>query len=144
MLLKAGAPAEAVDQLKSAVDLVPNDAPMHNNLATALSVCHRYDEAIKEFQETLKLDPNNWTIHKNLALTQQKAAKYPDAIESFENALRLNPSAIDIYLNMGNTYSLAGLPEKATAMLQQGLERARTAGDAATAEKFTARLNAAH
>jgi tetratricopeptide (TPR) repeat protein len=117
---------------------------MRNNFATALYMSHRYDEAIEAFRATLKLDPDNWQIHKNLGIALEKAGKYAAAIESFENALRLNPAAITTFLDMAKTYSLAGQPEKATAALQQGLERARAAGDVATAAKFTAQLNAAH
>lgn len=108
-----------------------------------MSACHRYDEAATEFQKTLELDPNNWMIHCNLASALQNVGKYPDAVKSYENALRLNPGEIQIYLDLAETYSLAGKPAQARAMLQKGLERATAAGDAAAAEKFTARLNTA-
>jgi hypothetical protein len=72
----------------------------------------------------------------------QKAGKYQEAIASLENVLRLNPSGVD--MNMANTYSAASQPEKSTEMPKIGLERARVTGDAATAEKFTARLNPTH
>jgi tetratricopeptide (TPR) repeat protein len=144
ILLQTGEAAKAVDELRSAVALVPNDAAMRNNLATALYMSHRYDEAVEAYRATLKLDPDNWQIHKNFGITLEKAGKYHSAIESFENALRLNPAAIATYLDMAKTYSLAGQPEKATAALQQGLQRARAAGDVAAAAKFIAQLDPAH
>jgi protein O-mannosyl-transferase len=144
LLLKAGASTEAVDHLSRLVRLAPNDVEIRNNLAGALYLCHRYDEAVTAFRATLALDPNNWVLHNNLGNTLEKAGKYQEAIESFENALRLNPGAIEIYLDIANVYSLAGQPNEERAVLQQGLERARVAGDAATADKFTARLNSAN
>jgi tetratricopeptide (TPR) repeat protein len=143
LLINKGAYEEAVEELRKAVRLVPNDAAMRNNLATALFLSKRYDEAITAYRATLELDPNNWTIHRNLGITLEKAGQYQAAIESFENALRLDSSVIEIYLDMAKMYSLAGQPHKSTAMLQQGLERARAQGDAAVANKFTARLNSA-
>ena len=141
LLLKKGAQAEAIEELKKAVELVPNDAPMRNNLASALSVAKRYDEAIEAYRATLKLDSSNPTIYRNFGITLQEAGKYPEAIDAFKNAQRMSPDLLTVYLDLAKTYSLAGLPQPATEVLQEGLKRARAAGDVVSEAKFTARLN---
>jgi tetratricopeptide (TPR) repeat protein len=140
LLLARGEFSEAVDHLQQVVRLKPRDLRMRNNLAAALYHLHRYDEAIAQFQATLELDPDNWVTRNNLGSAYQDAGKYREAIEAFRTAQKLNPRAFSLYLDIADCYARAGQKEKATATLREGLERARAAGDSATAEKLAGRL----
>ncbi len=56
---------EAEFRFKRAVDLNPNDAMAHNNLAVSMEANGDFDNALKEYREALRLDRGNSYIQKN-------------------------------------------------------------------------------
>jgi tetratricopeptide (TPR) repeat protein len=56
---------EAMFRFRRAVEINPNDAMAHNNLAVAYEANGDFDNARKEYLEALKLDRSNAYIQKN-------------------------------------------------------------------------------
>jgi predicted O-linked N-acetylglucosamine transferase (SPINDLY family) len=56
---------EAMFRFHRAVELNPNDAQAHNNLAVAYEANGDYENALKEYREALRLDRSNQYIQKN-------------------------------------------------------------------------------
>jgi Tfp pilus assembly protein PilF len=56
---------EAMFRFRRAVQIDPNDAEAHNNLAVALEANGDFDAAAKEYREALRLDRSNQHIQKN-------------------------------------------------------------------------------
>ena len=56
---------EAMFRFRRAVEINPNDAMAHNNLAVAYEANGDFDNARKEYLEALKLDRSNQYIQKN-------------------------------------------------------------------------------
>jgi Tfp pilus assembly protein PilF len=56
---------EAMFRFKRAIDIEPNDAMAHNNLAVAYEANGDFDNAAKEYREALRLDRSNEYIQKN-------------------------------------------------------------------------------
>jgi Tfp pilus assembly protein PilF len=56
---------EAMFRFKRAVDINPEDAMAHNNLAVALEANGDFDGAAKEYREAMRLDRANQHIQKN-------------------------------------------------------------------------------
>ena len=56
---------EALFRFQRAVDINPNDAMAHNNLAVAWEANGDFEKARKEYLEALKLDRSNQYIQKN-------------------------------------------------------------------------------
>lgn len=56
----------ALEQAKSAVKLLPNDATISLNIANILGKLERFADAEIEFQRAAALDPTNPTIFTNL------------------------------------------------------------------------------
>jgi Tfp pilus assembly protein PilF len=56
---------EAMFRFKRAVQLNPNDAMAHNNLAVAYEANGDFDSAAKEYREAMRLDKSNQYIQKN-------------------------------------------------------------------------------
>jgi Tfp pilus assembly protein PilF len=56
---------EAMFRFRRAVEIDPNDAQAHNNLAVALEANGDFDAAAKEYREALRLDRSNQHIQKN-------------------------------------------------------------------------------
>jgi Tfp pilus assembly protein PilF len=56
---------EAMFRFKRAVEINPEDAEAHNNLAVALEAIGDFDGAAKEYREAMRLDRSNQHIQKN-------------------------------------------------------------------------------
>ena len=56
---------EAMFRFKRAVEINPEDALAHNNLAVALEANGDFDAAAKEYREAMRLDKTNEHIQKN-------------------------------------------------------------------------------
>jgi Tfp pilus assembly protein PilF len=56
---------EAMFRFRRAVEIEPNDAMAHNNLAVAYEANGDFDNALKEYREALRLDRTNQHIQKN-------------------------------------------------------------------------------
>lgn len=56
---------EAMFRFKRAVDIQPDDAMAHNNLAVAYEANGDFENAAKEYREALRLDRSNQFIQKN-------------------------------------------------------------------------------
>lgn len=56
---------EAMFRFKRAVDIEPNDAMAHNNLAVAYEANGEFDRAAEEYRTAIRLDKSNAHIQKN-------------------------------------------------------------------------------
>jgi Tfp pilus assembly protein PilF len=69
---------EAMFRFQRAVQINPNDAMSHNNLAVAYEANGDFDAALKEYREAMRLDRSNQYIQKNysrLVEFQQRGKK---------------------------------------------------------------------
>lgn len=74
---------EAMFRFKRAVEIEPENAMAHNNLAVALEATGDFDTAAKEYREALRLDRSNQYIQKNYSrfveFTQKSKKREPKA-----------------------------------------------------------------
>lgn len=56
---------EAMFRFRRAVEIDPNDAQAHNNLAVALEANGDFDAAAREYREAMRLDRSNEHIQRN-------------------------------------------------------------------------------
>ena len=59
--------ATAIGQYQRVLELVADHVPARNNLANALFLAGRMDEAIANYREILRRDPGNQRVRENLA-----------------------------------------------------------------------------
>ena len=71
--------------------LQPDSAAAHSNLAGALTMVGRREEAIEQYRRSLQIEPNSPDTHNNLALALTAAGRVPEAIAECREALRLKP-----------------------------------------------------
>jgi len=57
---------EAEYRLTQAIEINPNDADLHNNLAIVLEAQGKLKESFAEYRQALSLDPSNVVILKNI------------------------------------------------------------------------------
>src|SRR5438445_12228508 len=58
---------EAIKEFKKAIELDPQSAHAHDNLATVYAEQKQYAMALEEYLTALKLEPESATAHYNLA-----------------------------------------------------------------------------
>jgi tetratricopeptide (TPR) repeat protein len=82
----------ALDEIRRASDLAPEDAEIRNDLGLVLARLGRIPEAIDQFHKAVRLDPDNAApAHANLGWAFLSAGKAQESIPEFEAALHLNP-----------------------------------------------------
>ena len=88
---------EAMFRFKRAVEIDPNDAEAHNNLAVALEANGDFEAAAKEYREALRLDRSNQHIQKNFSrfteFTQKAKKREAAAAAASANTSTAAPTA---------------------------------------------------
>jgi tetratricopeptide (TPR) repeat protein len=113
---------EAVKEFQKAIELDPDAAHAHDNLATVYAEQKRLREALQEHLTALRLDPESATVHFNLAAFL--SANATDlAIESYRAALTIDPLFPDAQLNLGLTLADEGQVESALTALRAAVEQ---------------------
>ena len=74
---------EAIDLLKRAIALQPDQYMAHYNLGCLFQVKQNFDLAIGAFKETLRLKPEFADAYHHLGVSYNQTKQYADAIESF-------------------------------------------------------------
>src|SRR5713226_1080313 len=112
---------EAINEFKKAIDLDPDSAHAHDNLATVYAEKKLFRDALSEYLTAIRLEPDSATAHYNLACflsthgAQMSIAEYREAIELH----RENP---DAHLNLGLTYADHGRIGEAMKELQVAID----------------------
>ena len=100
LLRQRGRAAEAIEQLRAAAALAPDDAPTQHNLGAALGEAGALGEAVAHYERALAIAPNYALAWKNLAVALQRQARLDDAIEASRRAIALDPSLRGVHSNL--------------------------------------------
>lgn len=88
---------EAMFRFRRAVEIEPENAMAHNNLAVALEANGDFDAAAKEYREALRLDRSNQYIQKNYSrfveFTQKSKKRDPKTATSAASTTPVAPDA---------------------------------------------------
>jgi tetratricopeptide (TPR) repeat protein/uncharacterized membrane protein YfcA len=120
-LSATGHPDEAIANYRKAIELRPNYARAHYNLAVELEKQKRLDDAIAEYGRTIELDPDNVQAHYNLGNCYLNQRRLAEAAEQYSIVIRLNPRHAAAYANRGWVYVLAGQNSAAAADFRAAL-----------------------
>ncbi len=104
---------EAMDALRTAVELRPAYADAHNNLGNLLAGRGRLGEAIEHWTEAVRFDPDSFRAHNNLAIALSRQGKNDDALAHFDEAVRIEPRDADAHYNRGYLLDRLGRIEEA-------------------------------
>jgi Flp pilus assembly protein TadD len=114
---------EAVKEFQKAIELDPDSAHAHDNLATVFSEKKLWREALQEYLTAIRLEPDSATAHYNLACFL--AAHGGDmAVAEYQEALEQDPGYPDANLNLALTYADQDKLEDATRELRRAIELA--------------------
>lgn len=101
VLLHNGMVEEAVVELRRALELDPQSAPLLNHLGLAYLQGARFQDAEREFQRAVQLKPQYPDLHNNLGLAYLKSEKFAQAQAEFQEALKFHPNYAEAHFNLG-------------------------------------------
>jgi Flp pilus assembly protein TadD len=100
----------------------PDDWMAQDNLAKALLLLHRPEEAAPHFEASIQLRPDRAQTHLNLGDALVQMGRIPEGIAEFDQALRLSPTDPAIHNQKGVALLQAGRIPEALAQFEQAVK----------------------
>jgi TolB-like protein/Tfp pilus assembly protein PilF len=117
-LLMMGRNSEAIAELREAESLDPLSLIISADVADALSVAHRFDEAEQQSRKTLQLDPNFAVGHYELGQALEQKHLHDQAIAEFQKAIEISGHSGAFDSNLGYAYAVSGRTEEAIKVVK--------------------------
>jgi tetratricopeptide (TPR) repeat protein len=114
-LIHAGRAAKAVEVLRRAVDLKPDDAATQLDLGYALMATGRLQEAAETLALAIRLDGRMPTAHYYLGQIFDGFGQEAMAIAGYQAAVALKPDLVDAQMRLGDLYLARDLRPDAEA-----------------------------
>ena len=121
ILQKTGRLEDAVKVKERAVQLIPDDAEAHNNLAHAFQELGRLSEAESSLRKALALNPKYAQAYNNLGMTLQKMGNLDEAQACLSQALALKPDYAEACKNLGNIFLSRKMMKEAVACYEHAI-----------------------
>ena len=121
--LQVGRREVAVDLIRRAIKLSPNQAHFHSNLGEAYRGLARFDEAIASLRHSLALKPDFPAALNSLGVVLAARHQTDEAVTCYQKAILLDPNNADAHHNLGAVFSERGELEKAEACFRRVLVR---------------------
>lgn len=113
---------EAIEVLRNAIQLDPDDPLAHYDLATVLSGIDREREALDEFRKASTLEPENTLFIEHLAVSLALNGDMDGAVEELQKAIALSPTSAEFRFNLGFTLESKGDFAGSVAPFQKAVE----------------------
>jgi tetratricopeptide (TPR) repeat protein len=121
IFLMQGRQEDALVPLSKGIQLVPDDAQAHHNLASALLGLRRLGEAEASYRQALALKPDYVQAHNNLGITLLEIGRFDEAVASYRQALSHKPDFAEAHNNLGNALKELRRLGEAEASYRQAL-----------------------
>jgi tetratricopeptide (TPR) repeat protein len=121
-LLGQGKPEPAVELLKEAAQLSPEDEDVFYNLGIALSRVGKQEEAMQAYQEALRIFPDYAEVHNNLGNLCLRMGKADEAVKHLEQAVQITPEYAAAWNNLGNALQQLGRAKEAQTHFEKAVE----------------------
>ena len=121
ILKQKGRISESLIVCQKSVQLDPQDAKAHNNLAVILQEQSRLEEAETSLRQAIELKPDLAEAHNNLAVILQEQSRLEEAETSCRQAIELKPDYAEAHNNLGNTLHELGRIDEAEASCRQAI-----------------------
>ena len=120
----SGREAEAIREMKTAVELEPFSLVNNSELGWAYYLANQHDAAIEQLHKTIKLDPSYSYIYFLLGLVYADKGNYTEAFAALREGQRLSPDWLELQAVLAYTYASAGERGEAEALLTKLLKSA--------------------
>ncbi len=103
-----GRNAEAIDEIKHALQLEPNSDDGYIRLGRAYLAAGRTPEAISALKKAVQLNPYYWYNYKQLGYAYSQLGQIQEALKQFKLQVQYNPADASGYNNIGGMYFQQG------------------------------------
>lgn len=128
---EVGRYAEAAKKLERAIEISPDYADAHSNLAAQYVRMGRNEEAVTEIGRAMEIAKPNAVDLSNLACAQSAMQHYGDALKSARAAVRIDPN------NMSAHFILGALLARDRRTLPEGIEHLTMAAETSASARRT-------
>ncbi|HSE41152.1 MAG TPA: tetratricopeptide repeat protein [Acidobacteriota bacterium] len=115
--------SEAIQLLKSAVEIDPSLATAYVNLGIAQREAGFVKDAEANIRKAIAMNPNDYEAHFVLGHTLFIAEKFEDGILATIESIKINPGFVKGYLALGGLYNVGGRPDLAEQLYDECLKR---------------------
>jgi len=129
-LADSGDRTAAIEEYRAAIELAPNLARAHNNLAVELVNADRPAEAVVHFDRALQLDSRNANALSSYGAALVKLGRPIEGLERFRQALQVKPDLLTARFNLGCTLMDLRRFDEAAVELQQVVDADSNDADA--------------
>ncbi len=111
----------AIEEIRTALTLKPNDAGAYSNLGAAYFSKGLFDTAMEQYRTALRLKPAEAGFHYNIGYAYLSRGQFDKAVEHFRIALSLRPNEAEAHNNLGIAYFSAGQFDRAIEQYRTAL-----------------------
>lgn len=120
--LRANDPQIAEQAYRKALELNPDNAKAHLDLAYILLRRGTIEEGLVHVNESLRLDPNNVEARFNLGMAMALQKRPQEAAAHFEKVLQLKPDHAEAHFNLAVVLANLGKPDEAVVHYMRAAE----------------------
>jgi len=118
----SGKGAEAVSELKRALQLAPNSDDGYRGLGKAYLAVGQKDQALQAYQKAIELNPYYWVNYNFAGQAYSGLGEYDKALAAFQHIIELEPDNTFGYLNTGVIYFEQGKYDQCIPFFQKALQ----------------------
>jgi tetratricopeptide (TPR) repeat protein len=118
----SGKVSEAIDALKQASSLTPDQIFPWNNLGNLFSELDRFDEAMDAFQTAMQLNPTDPMGLNGLGNVYLKLGRTNEAMDNFQKAIQVSPNFAHPWNGLGNVFAKMDQIESAISAFQKAVD----------------------
>jgi tetratricopeptide (TPR) repeat protein len=113
----------SIAEFVKSINIFPNYADAHMNLALAYTDKEDFNNAINSYEMARKLYPKPTAkLYNNLGLLYGKTGKFQEALACMDSALKMEPEFAEAYNNKGNALAGLGKFQEAIPQFQKALD----------------------
>lgn len=116
---RAGKTDQAAREYRAAIELEPDYAMAHDNLATILAARGDVAGAIDHYRRAIEADPSSFHAYNNLAVLLAQSGRTQEAIPLLQHAVKLNGAYVDARFNLGRLLGSVGRFDEAAAQFER-------------------------
>jgi len=118
----SGRTAEAIIELKHALELAPNSDDGYRALGKAHLTLGQKVQALHAYQKAVDINPYYWVNYNSIGQAYSQLGEYEKALIALRHVIELEPQNSFGYLNVGVVYFQQGKYEESIPYFQKSLE----------------------
>ena len=118
----SGRTAEAIIELKRALELAPNSDDGYRALGNVYLTVGQKEQALQAYQKAVDINPYYWINYNAIGQAYSQLGEYDKALLALRHVVELEPQNNFGYLNVGVVYFQQGKYEESIPYFQKSLE----------------------